>query len=121
MATVTLPPKCHGKLHSITRARQTIAVCLALDFYEALSFRTRSIFTLFLGGCVELAHQIVHVYAVDHAGLLHRLPAGGGAAEAVHSDGHENRCSLGGDIQNITNDCVFCNLSHKKQTSKYLG
>ena len=29
--------------------------------------RTAPFLALFLGGCVELAHQIVHVHAVDHA------------------------------------------------------
>ena len=43
------------------------------------------------------------------------LAAGGRAAQAVHADGHEQRSSLRGDIQNVTDDGGFFDLcSHKK-------
>ena len=58
---------------------------------------------------VDLSQQVVHFHAVDHAGLLHRLTPGGGAAQAVHADVHEQGRGLGGDGQNITNDGVLCN------------
>jgi hypothetical protein len=41
---------------------------------------------------------------VDHAGFLHGLTPGRGAAQAVHADGEEQGSSLRGNIQNIADD-----------------
>ena len=50
----------------------------------------------------DSGQQLVHVNAMDHAGLLHRLAPGRRAAQAVHPDVHKQRGGLGGNVQNIT-------------------
>ena len=56
----------------------------------------------------------VGVNAVDSTGLLDGLTMGGHAAQAVHTDGHEQRSSFGRDIQNIADDGGLFDLcSHK--------
>ena len=49
---------------------------------------------------------------MDHTGLFHGFTAGGGLAKAVHADRHEDRRSVGCDVQNIANDSVFGDLDH---------
>ena len=44
---------------------------------------------------------------MDHAGLLHGLTPGGGAAQAVHADVNERRRGLGCDVQDIAHDGIF--------------
>lgn len=72
----------------------------------------------FLGSldkAVDLRQERVGINAVHHAGLLDRLAARGRAAQAVHTDGHEQRSSFGRDIQNIADDGGLFDLcSHKK-------
>jgi hypothetical protein len=48
---------------------------------------------------------------VDHAGFLNGLTPGRGAAQAVHTNCKKQRCGLGCDIQNITNDGFFFNFN----------
>ena len=50
----------------------------------------------------------------------HSLTPGGGAAQAVHPDAHEQRRSLGGDGQNITDDGVLGNR-HDRIPPFFLG
>ena len=65
-----------------------------------------------VGFLVHQSQQLVHVDAVYHAGLLHGLTAGRGAAQAMHADGQENGRSLRCDVQNITDDGVLRNIDH---------
>jgi hypothetical protein len=51
------------------------------------------------------------VDAVHHASFLHSFTPGRGAAQAVHTDGEEQRRSLGCDVQNVANDGFFFNLN----------
>ena len=65
-----------------------------------------------VGFLVHQCQQLVHVDAVNHAGLFHGLTAGRGAAKAMHTDGQENRSRLGSDVQNITDNGVLRNIDH---------
>ena len=65
-----------------------------------------------VGLLVHQGKQLVHIDAVDHAGLLHGLAAGRGAAQAVHPDGQEDGRGLGRNVKNVTNDGVFGNVYH---------
>ena len=60
----------------------------------------------------DLADRFVILQPVYHAGLLHGLAAGRGAAQAMHADGQENGRSLRCDVQNITDDGVLRNIDH---------
>ena len=51
--------------------------------------------------------------------LPQRSPPGRGAAQAVHADGKEQRCSLRRDVQHITNDGILFNLNSHNMTSCY--
>ena len=66
---------------------------------------------------VQLCQESIGVDAVDHAGLLHSLTPGRGAAQAVHADGEEQGSGVGCDIQHITNDGLFFNLNSHNMTS----
>ena len=69
---------------------------------------------LFAGhGGVDLLQQLVHVHAMDHAGLLHSFPTGGRAAQAVHADAEKQRRSLRSNVQNVTDNGILGNLSHE--------
>ena len=65
-----------------------------------------------VGLLVHQNKQLVNVNTMDHTGLFHGFTAGGGSAKAMHADGHEDRRSMGCDVQNIANDGVFGDLDH---------
>ena len=66
---------------------------------------------------VQLSQEGLAVHAVDHAGLFNGLAPGRGAAQAVHTDGKEQRRSLRGYIQNIADNGFFFNFNSHVQLS----
>ena len=60
-------------------------------------------------GRVQLGQQRVNVLAVDIAGLLHRLAAGGRAAQTMHANLNEQGRGLRRGVQNIAENGVFGN------------
>ena len=60
---------------------------------------------------VQLGEERLAVHTVNHAGFLNGLAPGRGAAQAVHTDGKEQRRSLRGYIQNIADDGFFFNFN----------
>ena len=74
--------------------------------------------TTIIGDVLDIAPETAPLFmaiAMHHAGFFDGLAAGRRAAQAVHADGHEQRSSLRGDIQNVTDDGGFFDLcSHKK-------
>jgi hypothetical protein len=69
----------------------------------------RLLLVLFTGSdqSIDLSQQSITIHTVNHAGLLNSLTAGSGAAQAVHADGQEQGCGLGGDVQDVTDDGVL--------------
>ena len=69
---------------------------------------------------VQLSQDALALDTVDHAGFLHSLTPGRGAAQAVHANGKEQGSGLGSNIQNIANDGFFFDLdSHKNDLLVY--
>jgi chromosome segregation ATPase len=60
----------------------------------------------------QLKQELVNIDTVNHTCLFHGFSPGSGAAEAVHSDCHEQRGSLGGNVQNIPNNGILFNFCH---------
>ena len=56
---------------------------------------------------VDLFDQRIAISAVDHAGPLYALAAGGGATQAMHPDLQKEGRGLGIIIQNFGNDHIF--------------
>ena len=69
---------------------------------------------------VELGEERLALDAVYHAGFLYGLTPGRGAAQAMHTDGEEQRRALGRDIQNISDNGVLFNFhSHDRCPPKF--
>lgn len=56
---------------------------------------------------VQLLQQLVAIHTVDLAGFLDALAAGGGAAQAVHTDLHEVGSGALVHIQNVADDGLW--------------
>ena len=55
---------------------------------------------------VELFNKSVYISAVNCAGICNRLASGSGTAQAVHTDGEEDRCGLRCDVKNIADNGI---------------
>ena len=60
---------------------------------------------------VQLGQEGLAVHTVPHAGFLHSLTAGRGAAQAVHTDGEEQGSGLRRYVQNVADDGFFFNFN----------
>ena len=61
---------------------------------------------LLIGLGVDGFQQLLHVHAVYGAGLRHGFTPAAGTAQAVHTDGQENRRGLGRHVQDVANDGI---------------
>ena len=59
---------------------------------------------------VQLGEERLAVHTVNHTGFLNGLAPGRGAAQAVHTDGEEQGCGLGRDVQNVPDDGILFNF-----------
>ena len=60
---------------------------------------------------VQLGQEGLAVHTVNHAGFLYGLTPGRGAAQAVHTDGEEQRSGLRRYVQNVADDGFFFNFN----------
>ena len=60
---------------------------------------------------VQLSQEGLAVNTVNHAGFLHGLTPGRGAAQAVHTDGEEQGSGLRRYVQNVADDGFFFNFN----------
>ena len=75
---------------------------------------------LLIGLGVDSLQQLLHVHTVNGAGFGYGLAAAAGAAQAVHTNGQEDRSRLGRHIQDIADDSIFRNGNHGKYLQVFI-
>jgi hypothetical protein len=70
--------------------------------------------------CIDLCDQLVGIGAVNEASVCNGLTAGGGAAQAVHTDLKEEDGGIGSGVKNVADNRILGYL-HVKSSFLFAG